>query len=318
LKNLSIVIPHYNSVTTLTKLLNSIPRKENIEILVIDDKSTNDKEEYDKILKCKEFNNVTFLKNNTRNNGAGTCRNIGLKNLMGDWVLFADSDDYFTKSFFEIVEEYFHSDNDVVFFTPTSIESDTGKESERHLPYKNLIDEYNNLPDITTETNLRYKFFVPWSKLISTEFLRENNIYFDEELASNDVIFSTKVGHFMERFETSTQVIYCVTRSVGTLTTNKSEDVFDARLRVHIDYCKYLKQNLSREQYTVIQPTGAGFLYKILINMMGIKKFFAVFLILMKNKVPLINPKFFNPVFLLKKTLYYKKINQRKEKYYKG
>jgi len=51
-KDLSIIIPHYNIFELLRRLLDSIPKKDNIEIIVIDDKS--DKKGFEEIVKEKK------------------------------------------------------------------------------------------------------------------------------------------------------------------------------------------------------------------------------------------------------------------------
>src|SRR5699024_10372921 len=104
---------------------------------------------------------------------------------VGKWILFADADDFFMPEFYENVKEYFNSKYDVVFFTPTSSEIDTGKPSNRHLNYEKLINDYQNSKDLKSEVNLRYKFYVPWSKLISKDLIKRNNLVFDEVIASN-------------------------------------------------------------------------------------------------------------------------------------
>jgi glycosyltransferase involved in cell wall biosynthesis len=62
-KDLSIIIPHYNSIDLLKILLNSIPKKENIQIIVIDDKST--EVGYKELSINKSYKHVQFLMNKT-------------------------------------------------------------------------------------------------------------------------------------------------------------------------------------------------------------------------------------------------------------
>src|SRR5699024_1357028 len=126
--------------------------------------------------------------------GAGACRNIGLKKAIGKWVLFADSDDYFTDNFYSIVKNYFDLETDIIYFTPTSINLNDGTLAKRHLPFKERIIKYINNPTLETENILRYRFSPPWSKLIRRDLISDNKIFFDEVIASNDVMFSTKVG----------------------------------------------------------------------------------------------------------------------------
>lgn len=88
----SIIIPFLNSEKTLRKCLQSIvdQKYNNIEVILIDNGST------DNSLKViNEFDNLEkkYFFDNT--GGVGKMRNIGLKNVTGDFILFLDSDDFF-------------------------------------------------------------------------------------------------------------------------------------------------------------------------------------------------------------------------------
>ena len=69
---LSIVIPHFDSVETLKRLLISIHKECNdkVETIVIDDNSTKEVELFEKI-KEKFDQNTKFLINDTKKNSAG-------------------------------------------------------------------------------------------------------------------------------------------------------------------------------------------------------------------------------------------------------
>src|SRR5699024_10534236 len=103
---LTIIIPHYNSPVLLERLLKTIPQTKEIQVIVIDDNSDEIyKEKYLEIK--KEHNiNIEYLCNYSNKKGAGSCRNIGLERVLGEWVLFADADDYFTEDFFEVIQKY--------------------------------------------------------------------------------------------------------------------------------------------------------------------------------------------------------------------
>lgn len=196
--NLSIVIPHYNGSYLLGKLLSTIPKKIDIQIIVVDDKS-----EVSHLKVIDELNkiyNFEFYKNN-RTKGAGTCRNIGLEKAKGKWILFADSDDFFINKFYQKVSMYFNSKSDVIFFSPTSQYIETGKIANRHLSFKKKINAYMKNDDKKNEFFLRYAYVVPWSRMIKKELINNHKINFDEVRISEDIMFATKVGHFMKKFE---------------------------------------------------------------------------------------------------------------------
>lgn len=314
--NLSIIIPHYNSYTSLKCLLLSIPKRDDLEIIVIDDKSDNSVlKKIENFIEELKFNNIILLRNETNKNGAGVCRNLGLKMAKGRWVLFADSDDFFVNGFYDKIREYFNSKYDVIFFSPTSIEIPSKKKSDRHKAYEEIIYNFTIKRDKKSELKLRYCFFVPWSKLINRKFLIKNNIYFDEILASNDIMFSTKVGHLMKCFAVSNDVIYCVTRNKGSLTMNLTEEVFDARLQAYIDYCNFLKSNLNDDEISYFEIKGTGFILNVIKYKLGIKKLISTYNLLRSNNIKVIDKRYLNPIYLFKKLNYHRDIYIKSKKF---
>lgn len=86
----SIIIPNYNKEEYVRETLESIFNQtyKNFEVIVVDDGST------DKSIEIiKEFDIKLFHTNRKR---AGGARNIGIDNATGDYIIFLDSDDYFT------------------------------------------------------------------------------------------------------------------------------------------------------------------------------------------------------------------------------
>src|SRR5699024_6076610 len=229
-----------------------------IEVIVIDDNSTEGIEKFSILKKSVEFEHIKFLMNNTGVQSAGTCRNIGLKAATGKWILFADSDDYFLPGFYDGIQLYFQSNYDVVFFNTTSIYIDTKEKSNRHMKYEKLINNYFYKNSLENETKLRYQYGTPWSKLIKKELIDTNNIMFDEVKAWNDMMFSTKVGYYMRKFVVVPTTIYCVTRSKGSLTTTISEEVIDSRIDTFIRYCNFAYGNIPKDQRKYLELTGLG------------------------------------------------------------
>jgi glycosyltransferase involved in cell wall biosynthesis len=87
---LSIVIPNYNSEKTLAKTLDSIfaQKLSDYEVLLIDDCST-DKS----LMLLKKYPKIRVIKN-IHNRGPAYTRNQGIKNAVGEYLIFIDSDVY--------------------------------------------------------------------------------------------------------------------------------------------------------------------------------------------------------------------------------
>lgn len=271
---ISIIIPHFNSSKSLIRLLKSIPKDRDIEILVIDDQSNT--EELNGIYTSTEYKYIRLLKNNKEKN-AGTCRNIGLKAAKGKWILFADADDFFVENAFYILKKFKNSEKDIIFFKPISCYSDTLLPAERHKIFGNLIDKYLKDKSIEKLEDIKYKFIVPWSKLIRKSLIDKNQIFFDEVLASNDVMFSLKTSFKSEKIEISDEIIYCVTVHKGSLTMNMNKKIFYSRADVHQRKNIYLKE-IGKEKY--ITP---GLSLLVLGKRNGIKTFLYSLKIIFKN-----------------------------------
>ena len=86
IKQLSIIIPTYNSEKYLPSLVQKLKKiKSNeFEILFIDDKSKDKSANLLKEIKLKNFKTI-FLK---KNKGVSFCRNLGIKNVRVDIYCF--------------------------------------------------------------------------------------------------------------------------------------------------------------------------------------------------------------------------------------
>ena len=93
----SVIIPTFNRFHSLLKAIYSVQQQtyKNIEIIVINDRSTDEK------YYNYPFNNCTVvhLSKNSREifgkpSPGGYQRNIGIKIVNGEWIAFLDDDDY--------------------------------------------------------------------------------------------------------------------------------------------------------------------------------------------------------------------------------
>lgn len=313
-KNLSIIIPHFSSSKLLEKLLATIPQdKDDIEIIVIDDKSEETHLRYIENLQ-KKYSFKLFY-NETEKKGAGVARNIGLVQASGKWILFADSDDYFIDNFYDIISPYFCIESDVVFFKTTSIYLDTDEKSDRHINVNNILDKYLKSLGEESELYVRYGLKVPWGKIIKKDLIFKHSITFDEILVSNDVMFSTKVGFNMDKFRVIDQVLYVVTKNKGSLTTNMDESVFDTRLDTILRHISFLKENLSQEEIKLFNISRYGRNYLLTSIKYGPLIFLKTLYILYKNGIGFFHYKLLNPFHIISRSIRVFKKFKKNSKY---
>lgn len=214
---ITIVVPYYNNLNGLKRLLDSIPY-EYVKVVVVDDNSDADKSCF---IISDDYNSVEFYINEKPISNAGSARNFGLSKVKTDYVMFADSDDYFCSDAFDFLSKIINDDFDLAcFYTATSSDVLNVK-STRNIFYNELIDLM--IEDESKENFVRYKMHVPWSKLINMNIINDNKIFFDEVSVSNDVYFSTLVGHNAKRIKVYSDYVYCVTYNETGLTRSLSK-----------------------------------------------------------------------------------------------
>lgn len=179
----SIIIPVYNSEKYLVDLLESIINQSypHLDIICVNDGSTDNSES---ILYTYQEKDSRIRLFNQTNKGAPSCRNIGLKYSIGEYIIFFDSDDFFYKEAIEnLVELAQKKSADIIIGNKVEFLEVTGEYiRETMLKYKSY--------------NLLCYFFqdpLPGNKLISKKFLNKYNIMFDNLKIGQDLCFYLKM-----------------------------------------------------------------------------------------------------------------------------
>lgn len=225
--NYSIIIPHKNIPDLLQRCLNSIPHRDDIQIIVVDDNSDSDKVDFAHFPglgeKCVE---IYFTK---EGKGAGYARNVGLEHAKGKWLLFADADDFFTENFEVVIDKYVNSPFDLVYLKVDSVFCDTLAPSDRGYLINKMIDCAYRTQQYDS---LRYQRLEPWAKIILRSLIENHNIVFDETLAANDLMFSVTVAHFASKVTVDCNHFYCLTERAGSLAYSVNRDICEAKFGV--------------------------------------------------------------------------------------
>lgn len=104
MKKISIIVPAYNSHSTLARCLGSLVHQtlEDIEIIVINDASTDDT--FDIMRRCEtQFPEKLIVVDGGVNRGSGGARNQGFDLASGEYIGFVDSDDYVAPNMYELL-----------------------------------------------------------------------------------------------------------------------------------------------------------------------------------------------------------------------
>lgn len=235
---ISVIIPVYNSSTYLRKCLDSVVNQtlKDIEIIVINDGSTDDSKNIIEEYLCKYKNkNIIFI--DQENKGIGKTRNIGIKKATGEYITFVDSDDYIKENMLEEYYKYAKKHNfDLV------IGSYIKKINNKEIIFENNKFKTGNVK--TTPQILYLIEYGPWAKLYKREMLINNNIYFDEKRKYEDMPFVSKALLKSKLIGQITEPYYYYIIHNNSETTTMDKRVFDI-----LDILKEIKDYYKREYY---------------------------------------------------------------------
>ena len=238
--NYSIIIPHKNIAYLLVRCVCSIPKRDDLEIIIIDDGS--DEKNLKEINACEFFKrkDVSIIYNYD-SKGGGYARNIGLKAAKGKWVLFADADDFFMYCLNEVLDEYAEAQSDVIYFPGISLDTNTYMPRKRTSYVNKLIETYKHNPQ-KAEKELRYLFGEPWCKLIRRDMIKTYHITFDETFIHNDTTFSYLIGYYARMVDVDSRAIYCVTTRENSVSISINESKEQTRIEVFARAEKFFRE----------------------------------------------------------------------------
>ncbi|GAA5819833.1 MAG: glycosyltransferase family 2 protein [Methanobrevibacter sp. CfCl-M3] len=187
----SVIVPTFNAEKHIKRAINSVINQtigfENIELILIDDKSTDDTKE---ILQnfSKQYNNIKliYLKENTGT--PSKPRNIAIKNSNTDYIMFLDQDDEYTPEMCEKMYSTVIKDNlDLVICRYNIITSNNTVICDTPI-----FKELKNISTMKTSLlSFMYRAFpISWTSIFKKSLIVKNNIHFPDYLFAEDIYFN--------------------------------------------------------------------------------------------------------------------------------
>lgn len=246
----SIIIPVYNVEKYLSECLESILAQtmNDFEVIMVDDESSDSSSTImtDYKLRFSE-KKIAFNIIRLKHSNAGHCRNIGLKEATGEYVIFLDSDDIFSPWLLETLWNGAGSHADVVscsytmFFDGSPIPSFS---LPNNIPWKEIT--FSSL-DVNPFAKL---LTMPWNKMIRRLFILENNIAFLEQTSTNDfTCMAICIAMSKQSLKTDVPLI-AYRQRINSIQATKSKNPCNFFNAV-IAYCNYIQ---NKKQYITFPP----------------------------------------------------------------
>ena len=221
----SIIVPCYNAQNYLDKCLNSILKQtyKNIELICINDGSTDNTLN---ILKKYKKNDTRVKIIDKKNEGVSAARNDGIKNSIGSYILFVDSDDYIELNMVEyLLNKAIHFSADIVKCNRSDVYDDGKIVLRAPLWNKETVIESSEFAEkIYPEFFRRNKLCNIWMTLIKKDLIIDNNFYFLRELKVNeDEWFSAQIFSKANRFVYIPKNFYYYVKNNNGLSTSGAD-----------------------------------------------------------------------------------------------
>ena len=183
----SVIMPIFNAGEYLENTLNSVINQtigfENIELILVDDCSTdNSKDIIEKYSNSYPNIKKIFLEENT--GCPGIPRNIGIKNATSDYVMFIDNDDeYFPEICDKLYNTMILEDTDIVVCNALG-SNDCGENFE----YNVIKFSWNSERTLLNEDIIYLGNVFVWNCIFKKSIIIDNNLEFIDSV-SEDAIF---------------------------------------------------------------------------------------------------------------------------------
>lgn len=174
-KLIDVIIPAYKAQTTIQRTLSSIAMQtiaNKITVTIVNDCDGIGYQPF-----VNYFSTILDIKEISLevNSGPGVCRQIGIDSTYSDYIVFIDSDDtfenaYALESMLKIAEK--NKESSIIIF-----------------PFFEVQYSNDNLVYIKHPKNLIWVF----AKLYNRNFIKKNNISFNDSRANEDVYFNTLI-----------------------------------------------------------------------------------------------------------------------------
>lgn len=188
---ISIIVSIFNKEECLENTIQSVIKQtigfENLELILIDDDSTDDSRVIINNF-ARKYSNIKPIFLN-KNCGLGQVRNIGIDNATSKYIMFLDGDDEYVEDICETLYEKIEETNvDLVGCNHITIDSN------QSIKLDYMIDESIEEKYVTSNENIIKRVTV-WNKIHRKDFIKENNIKFESRVCEDFNFTALEFAH---------------------------------------------------------------------------------------------------------------------------
>lgn len=249
--DVSIIMPIYNVEKYLGKAIKSVLNQtyKDIELILVNDGSPDDS---DKICRFYEKLDKRVSVIHQKNAGAGYARNAGLEKARGQYIYFADPDDYLELNLIEeniklarssgadvvvfgFYEEFLNNNGN---FTNT-VKSPVLKETTSTLQFRNDFREF-----------YRFTPYALWNKLYKRDYVKNNENRFSNQSIGEDALFNQAVYRNLGNVVFNKKAYYHYVYREGSAVNHYTKNRFEQEYKVAQQFATLMDEWGKENEYT--------------------------------------------------------------------
>lgn len=242
----SLIIPVYNVENYLRLSLQTAANQtlDNIEVIVVNDGSTDSSL---KIIKEFERKYNNFIVINKDNGGLSSARNAGLKIAKGEYVAFMDSDDHIAPNFLEsLYYAAVNNDADISYCNYNYYYPESGKIFP--MPFTSKTAVYDNdvaLKKIITDYTIHA---FAWNKLCKRSLFIDNGIDFCH-MFFEDIATLPRLFYFANKVAVIDVPLYYYTQRQGSILHSMDERKINDYIASYATVRNFLEKQEDYKKY---------------------------------------------------------------------
>lgn len=231
---LSIIIPVYNAGKMIGKCLDSIRHleEEDIEVIVINDGSTDDTAKYLECC-CDKDNRLRLYEK--ENSGVSDTRNYGVSLCQGKYITFVDADDEISEEYNQLISMLKKTDYDLYSFDFKLCIA-----GNENVVEKKYLQEGVNNKEIFVREIFAGRSNNVWNHIYKTQIIRCEKIFFEKEVKmGEDLLFNLKYLQFVKCGYYINQTLYRYNGdNTGSAVHNKKLSYLDDYIKIYNELIK--------------------------------------------------------------------------------
>lgn len=190
---ISVIVPFFNAEkelkTSIDSIINQTLGFENIELILVDDASTDNSCDIIKYYQ-KNHRNIKLIRLNKNSGLPGKPRSIGTEYATSNYIVYLDCDDYYKKDALKILYDAIEKENSDFVIASHYMNLDGDVIKTNCFSTDENILSFNPLKNQEIFDKFSYNHLVaPWGKIYNRKFIIENNIYFPHDSLCEDAFF---------------------------------------------------------------------------------------------------------------------------------